>query len=312
MLIDRRNIARHRPWIAFVLLATAASSLWYFASSRGASVWPGGSSPPGFTFGVVGGLLILFEFALWGRKKVRAWRIGRVQDWMIAHIWLGLLTVPLLIYHSGFRWGGSLSTVLMLLFLVVIASGVWGLWLQQILPSRMLNQVPAETIHSQINRMVRFMVDDATRLVSATCGALPGEETDDEEQQEVAQRCAGLAHHGWCGSDRGQCPGQGAGHPRSQGGRARFRAAPRVVPVEHRALSSPGKEVAFATGLPQQGGVDLPGDPQQAQPGDARSHRHPRESAAISGVSSTARTACIAGSTAGSASIFRSRWPSSS
>ena len=186
MLIDRRNIARHRPWIAFILVATAASSLWYFASSRGAPVWPTGGSPPGFTFGIVGGLLILFEFALWGRKKVRAWRIGRVQTWMVAHIWLGLLTVPLLIYHSGFRWGGSLSTVLMLLFLIVIVSGVYGLILQQVIPTRMLIQVPAETIHSQIDRMVRFMYDDANRLVSATCGPLPGEEADEVEQEEIA------------------------------------------------------------------------------------------------------------------------------
>lgn len=187
MLIDRRNLARHRPWIASLLVGTAAASAWFFASSRGASEWPGGSSPPGFTFGILGGLLILFEFALWGRKKVRAWRIGRVQTWMAAHIWLGLLTVPLLIYHSGFRWGGSLSTVLMVLFLVVIASGIWGLVLQQVLPTKMLNQVPAETIHSQIDRMVRFMVEDANRLVRATCGPLPGEEVDEVEQQEVAE-----------------------------------------------------------------------------------------------------------------------------
>ena len=186
MLIDRRNIARHRPWIAFLLIATAGASAWYFASSRGTSEWPGGSSPPGFTFGIAGGLLILFEFALWGRKKVRAWRVGRVQTWMAAHIWLGLLTVPLLIYHSGFRWGGPLSTVLMTLFLVVIASGVWGLVLQQVIPTRMLDQVPAETIHSQIDRMVGFMVDDATRMVAATCGPLPGEEPDEVEREEVA------------------------------------------------------------------------------------------------------------------------------
>ncbi len=186
MLIDRRNIAKHRLGIAFLIIATVGASVWYFLASRGASVWPGGSSPPGFTFGIVGGLLILFEFALWGRKKVRSWRIGRVQDWMVAHIWLGLLTVPLLVYHSGFRLGGSLSTVLMVLFLVVIASGVWGLALQQVIPTRMLSQVPAETIHSQIDRLVRFMVEDAERLVSATCGPLPGEEPDEVEQHEVA------------------------------------------------------------------------------------------------------------------------------
>jgi hypothetical protein len=186
VLIDRRNLARHLPWIAFLLIATALATVWYLSTSRGASEWPGGGSPPGFTFGVIGGLLILFEFALWGRKKVRAWRVGRVQTWMIAHIWLGLLTVPLLIYHSGFRLGGSLSTVLMVLFLAVIASGVWGLWLQQVIPTRMLNQVPAETIHSQIDRMVRFMVEDARRLVSNTCGPLPGEEPEEVEQEEVA------------------------------------------------------------------------------------------------------------------------------
>ena len=187
MLIDRRNLARHRPWIAFLFVGTVAASAWFFAESRGASEWPGGSSLPGFTFGVLGGLLILFEFALWGRKKVRSWRIGRVQTWMAAHIWLGLLTVPLLVYHSGFRWGGSLSTLLMMLFLMVIASGVWGLVLQQILPTRMLDQVPAETIHSQIDRMVRFMVEDARRLVRATCGPSPGEEPDAVEKQEVAE-----------------------------------------------------------------------------------------------------------------------------
>jgi len=173
--------------LVFLLAVTVLSCVWYLYSSRGSSDWPGGYSPPGLVFGVVGGLLILFEFALWGRKKVRAWRIGRVQTWMIAHIWLGLLTVPLLILHSGFRWGGSLSAVLMVLFLVVIASGVWGLILQQYLPTRMLNQVPAETIHSQIDRMVRFMIEDAQRLVHATCGPAPGEESLEADPEDVEQ-----------------------------------------------------------------------------------------------------------------------------
>jgi ribosomal protein L34 len=78
VLIDRRNFSRHRPWVLFLLAATALSCAWYFTASLGRSQWPGGSSPPGLVFGAVGGLLILFEFALWGRKKVRAWRIGRV------------------------------------------------------------------------------------------------------------------------------------------------------------------------------------------------------------------------------------------
>ncbi len=187
MLIDRRNLATHRPWIALAVIITIASSVWFFTSSMGVSQWPGGSSPPGLTFGILGGLLILFEFALWGRKKMRRTRIGRVQTWMAAHIWLGLVTVPLLVYHSGFRWGGQLSAVLMVLFLVVIASGVWGLILQQIIPSKMLNNVPAETIHSQIDRMFRFMYDDGLRLVKATCGPLPGEDADEVSDQQAEE-----------------------------------------------------------------------------------------------------------------------------
>ena len=170
MLIDRSNFSKHVPWILATLAVAALASLWYFAAKGDSATWPPGSSFPGFTFGIVGGLICLFEFLLWPRKKMRAWRIGRTQIWMRAHIWLGLLAVPLLIYHSGFRLGGSLATILMVLFLVVIASGVWGLVLQQFLPSRMLNELPAETIYSQIERVSGIMAMEAEKLVLATCG----------------------------------------------------------------------------------------------------------------------------------------------
>src|SRR5947209_8694143 len=79
VLIDRRNFARHRRWAIFLLAVTALSCAWFAYSGLGSSRWPGGGSPPGLVFGTAGGLLILFEMALWFRKKVRAWRIGRVQ-----------------------------------------------------------------------------------------------------------------------------------------------------------------------------------------------------------------------------------------
>ena len=119
LIFDRKSWPPHRPWLIFFLLATLASTVAFFGFAYGhfgdPTGWPGGSSLPGLIFGVLGGLIILFEFLLWFRKKVRVWRIGRAQTWLRAHIWLGLLCVPLLIYHSGFRLGGSLSTVLMVL-----------------------------------------------------------------------------------------------------------------------------------------------------------------------------------------------------
>jgi len=172
----RENWRQHRPWFVFALLATAAASVWFFVAGRGEPGWPGGGSLPGLTFGVVGGLIVVFEFLLWCRKKVRVWRIGRAQAWMRAHIWLGLLCVPLLVFHSGFRLGGTLSTVLMVLLLVVVASGIWGLALQQLLPGRLLDEVQAETIYSQIDRLSAQLVVEAEHVVHATCGPAAGED----------------------------------------------------------------------------------------------------------------------------------------
>lgn len=176
MLLNRDNWPSHRPWLVICLLVTAAASAWFFIASAGATDWPSGSSAVGFTCGVAGALIIIFEFLLWWRKKVRVWRIGRAQVWMRAHIWLGLQCVPLLILHSGFRWGGTLSTVLMVLLIIVVVSGVWGLVLQQWLPRQMLDELPAETIYSQIDHLSDLLLADAERLVRATCGPAPGEE----------------------------------------------------------------------------------------------------------------------------------------
>jgi hypothetical protein len=170
LLIDRENWPHHRLWVVFVVVAAVAASGWYIAEGVATGSWPGGSSLPGFVFGVAGGLIILFELLLWFRKKVRVWRIGRAQAWMAAHIWLGLLCLPLLIYHSGFRWGGVLSTVLLVLLLIVVASGVWGLALQQFLPRRMLDELPAETIYSQIGSLSDRLIVEAEQLVRAICG----------------------------------------------------------------------------------------------------------------------------------------------
>jgi hypothetical protein len=196
VLINREEFPRHIPWIVGCLAVAALSAVWYAVYYFAAGGWearPGGGSLPGFTLGLLGGLICLFEFLLWPRKHKRAWRLGRVQVWMRAHVWLGLLAVPLLILHSGFRWGGTLSAVLMALFLVVIASGVWGLVVQQFLPTRMFEGVPAETIYSQIHHVVNQLSSEGDRLVLATCGPEEGASAaNGAEREDYAD--AGASH----------------------------------------------------------------------------------------------------------------------
>ena len=176
LLFDRRNWRVHRPWFLFFLLATIGSTAWYWCANLGAARWPGGSSVAGWVFGIPAGLIMIFELLLWWRKKVRVWRIGRAQAWLRAHIWLGLLTVPLILYHSGFHFTQTFTNVMMVLFAIVILSGIYGLTLQQFIPARMLDEVPAETIYSQIEHVSKQISIDAGLLVQATCGPEEGEE----------------------------------------------------------------------------------------------------------------------------------------
>jgi hypothetical protein len=174
-VLIRRNWGEHLPWIVFILAVSALSVFWYISiiTATGWDARPTGSKGALFYFGIAGGSICLFEFLLWPRKKFRAVRIGKAQTWMRAHIWLGLLAVPLLILHSGFYFQNLEATVLFILFLVVIASGVWGLLLQQFIPQKMLDEVPAETIYSQIDHVSNLMVEEGDRLVAIVCGTAP-------------------------------------------------------------------------------------------------------------------------------------------
>jgi hypothetical protein len=175
VLIDRQHLPEHRAWIAFVVLATAAAVAWFVYHGTQIGRVPGGSSAPGLAFGIAAGVIMLFELLLWPRKHFRVWRVGMVKTWLRAHIWLGLLTVPLILLHSGFSWGGPLTTVLAALFIAVIASGIYGLAMQQWLPRLMLSDLPAETIVSQIDSVSQNLCEDAEQLVAAVCGVEPDE-----------------------------------------------------------------------------------------------------------------------------------------
>lgn len=188
MIIGGRTWRRDRPWVAGIVLATVACATWYAVEWTQSGRLPGGSSRPGLVFGIIGGLIIVFELLLWPRKRVRSWRLGSAQSWLRAHVWLGLLCLPLVLMHARLLLiGGLLNVALMALFLAVIASGIWGLVIQQFLPKTLLDEVPAETIRDQIDHVAARECADVERLVQAVCepvgdgahaaeGDAPGEE----------------------------------------------------------------------------------------------------------------------------------------
>jgi hypothetical protein len=163
MIIDRT----HRLWIATsagVFVLAGVGYAWYNARSASG---PRGGSAAGLIFGVAGYALMLFAGLLGARKKVPTLRIGRAQTWMRGHLWLGLLSFPLILFHAGFAWRGPLTAVLMLLLAIVILSGIAGAALQHFLPRVMTARVPMETIYEEIPHVREQLREEADQLVES-------------------------------------------------------------------------------------------------------------------------------------------------
>lgn len=174
----RINRAAHIPWVIFVVLATAATSLLYLANFHPERVPSGfrffgeippahatiGGTPLGVIFGAVSLGIFVFAALLGLRKKLPILRIGNVQRWLRAHIWLTLLTVPLILLHSGFHLGGPMTTLLMGLYAVVMLSGIYGLILQHKMPTLMKERLPAEIVYEQIPNIRAQLSASAERL----------------------------------------------------------------------------------------------------------------------------------------------------
>src|SRR3954468_369717 len=180
MLIDRKS----RPWIVTCLVIFIAATVAYIVYVKRSLHGPHGGSGVGLAYGFVGSLMILFVMALALKKRLRTLRIGKAYTWLQGHVWLGLLAYPMILYHAGFRWGQGptmglsagmshvewqtpgLTWVLMWIFTFVVITGVLGLILQQYVPTKLLRDVPKETIYEQIDHVVRQLRDEAAELVA--------------------------------------------------------------------------------------------------------------------------------------------------
>jgi len=181
MLIDRSQCG----WaIASLGIFAAALALYVFyawSSPQG----PRGGSTIGLFFGVVGFGFMLYAAALGARKRVPTWRVGRAKAWMRGHLWLGVLSLPLILFHGGFRFGGTLTRVLMWLLIVTVVSGVYGALLQNSIPKKMTTDIPLETIYDEISHVRLLLREEADRAMESLCGDLKLAKKSDAEMQRA-------------------------------------------------------------------------------------------------------------------------------
>jgi hypothetical protein len=188
VLIDRS----HRPWFIFSLAALAVAGIGYAIYSSMSVRGPSGGSAVGLIYGSVGYALMLFAGLLGLRKKFPIMRVGRTTTWMRGHLWLGLLSFPLILFHAAFSLGaGALTRALMVLFIIVVVSGLLGAVLQHFIPRLMTERVQLETIYEQIDSVRVQLLEEAEKIVADLSSALEGDLSSIGEKQRAVAASAG-------------------------------------------------------------------------------------------------------------------------
>lgn len=157
MLLTTRGSARWRNVALVLFAALTAAYLWWHRETDFAH---GGSD-----FGLAAGLaafgliLLLLSFAV--RKRMYASRrLGRLETWLHSHVWLGLLSVALVLYHSGFRFEDGVAVAALVVLVLVVATGAFGALLYTTLPrllTEVASNVPADRVTADLHRIERSM-----------------------------------------------------------------------------------------------------------------------------------------------------------
>jgi hypothetical protein len=181
MRIDKTQ----RGWALASLAILAISAAVYAVYALNAPHGPRGGSTVGLIFGIVGFGFMIFAGLLGARKRVPTWRIGRAQAWMRGHLWLGFLALPIIFFHGGFHFGGTLTRVLMWLLIITVLSGIFGATLQHYIPHVLTSDVPLETIYDEIGHVRALLLEEADRAVESICGSMALGKNSGQEVQRA-------------------------------------------------------------------------------------------------------------------------------
>jgi hypothetical protein len=114
---------------------------------------PNGSTWLGYTLGTVGAVLILWLMWFGIRKRRYRSRMGTVHGWLSAHIYLGLGLITVVTLHTGFQFGWNLHTLTYALMMLVILSGMVGVYCYLHFPRVMTDESGESTADSLIRQI---------------------------------------------------------------------------------------------------------------------------------------------------------------
>ena len=126
---------RHRRylWLALAVVAAAIAGYWWHDPQEP----PNGGTVYGYVLGTIGAILIGWLTWFGIRKRRYSSTLGTVQGWLSAHVYLGLALIVIVLLHSGFQFGWNVHTLAFVIMVLVIASGLFGVYAYMKYPERM-------------------------------------------------------------------------------------------------------------------------------------------------------------------------------
>ncbi len=111
-------------WVSILLCAGSLTAyLWHDPIGV-----PNGGSWLGYTLGTIGAVLIVWLLWFGIRKRRYGRAIGTARGWLSAHVYLGTSLILISLLHSGFQVGWNIHTLALVLMLLVIFSGFFGVY----------------------------------------------------------------------------------------------------------------------------------------------------------------------------------------
>ena len=159
MPIARSGILWRR--IFLILLIAVVATYFYSAQKE----FPHGGSTIGLTYGTIGYALILLLAFFGIRKRWYRSRFGTLEQWLQSHIYLGILALVILLFHTGGRFNDKVAVATLILVGIVVLSGIFGAVLYVTIP-RLLTEVESELTVAEISEQLNQLAKQMARIAS--------------------------------------------------------------------------------------------------------------------------------------------------
>ena len=154
-LASRRRLI----WLVAALIALATIAALYGQAVLAGEPRHGGSRL-GILLGIASLVLIVLLILFAWRKRAYKSRLGTLDGWLQAHLYFGIVALPLVLFHAGFLFRDTLATVAFLVLALVVATGLLGALLYRTLPQRLTlveSRVSLDQVSDQLNQLREAM-----------------------------------------------------------------------------------------------------------------------------------------------------------